>query len=190
LKIGLEIKGKICYTVSVFLYILFIFDIFGGAAVKTAIVYYSKTGAAAECARELYKIIPDAKLFNLAVDSCDVSSFDNVILGGGIRAGMIPKQLKKFVSENELTIQKKNVGIFVCCADYRQNLSYIEQNFPAIIVKKAVAADGFGARMNPDEMKGFDKFVAKIAMKKIIKAGGSAPSIDKSKISLFAKKFI
>ena len=157
---------------------------------KTAIVYFSKTGAAAECARELYRLIPDAKLFNLAVDRCDVSSFDNVILGGGIRAGMIPKQLKKYISENELVIQKKNVGLFVCCADYRQNLTYIEQNFPALIVKKAIAADGFGAKMNPDEMKGFDKFVAKIAMKKIIKSGGSAPTIDKSKIASFAKKFI
>lgn len=157
---------------------------------KTAVVYYSKTGAAAECARELYKLIPDANLFNLAVDICDVLSFDNVILGGGIRAGMIPKQLKKFVSENELEIQKKNVGLFVCCADYRQNLAYIEKNFPALIVKKAIAADGFGAKMNPDEMNGFDKFVAKIAMKKIIKAGGSAPSIDKAKIVSFAQKFI
>ena len=157
---------------------------------KTAIIYFSKTGAAAECARELYKLIPDSKLFNLAVDSCSVSSFDNVILGGGIRAGMIPKQLKKFVVENELDIQKKNVGIFICCSDYRQNDSYIAKNFPALIVKKAVATDGFGAKMNPDEMKGFDKLVAKIAMKKIIKAGGSAPVIDKSKIAAFAKKFV
>ena len=102
---------------------------------------------------------------------------------------MIPSQLKKFVAANELEIQKKNVGIYVCCADYRQNNAYIENNFPALIVKKAVAADGFGARMNPDEMKGFDKFVAEIAMKKIIKAGGSAPTIDKSKITAFAKKF-
>ena len=172
------------YTVKMY------FVISGEIFVKTAIVYYSKTGAAAECARELYKLIPDAKLFNLAVDSCDVSSFDNVILGGGIRAGMIPSQLKKFVAANELEIQKKNVGIYVCCADYRQNNAYIENNFPALIVKKAVAADGFGARMNPDEMKGFDKFVAKITMKKIIKAGGSAPTIDKSKITAFAKKFV
>ena len=178
------------YTVSVFLYILLFYVFFGGITVKTAIVYYSKTGSAAECARELYKLIPDSKLFNLAVDGCDPSSFDNIILGGGIRAGMIPKQLKKFVSENELAIQKKNVGLFVCCSDYRQNLSYIEKNFPAILVKKAIAADGFGAKMNPDEMKGFDKLVAKIAMKKIIKAGGSAPTIDKSKIAAFAKKFV
>lgn len=157
---------------------------------KTAIVYYSKTGASAECARELYKLIPESELFNLAVDSCDVAKFDNLILGGGIRAGMIPSRLKKFVSSNELDIQKKNVGIFVCCSDYAGSINYIEKNFPAVIVKKAVACDGFGAKMNPDEMKGIDRFVAKIAMKRIKKAGGEMPRIDRNKIISFAKKFI
>lgn len=156
---------------------------------KTAIIYFSKTGASAECARELYKAIPGADLFNLAIDKCDVSRFDNIILGGGIRAGMIPSLLKKFVRENELEIQKKNVGIFVCCSDFPHSSDYIDKNFPPVIVKKAIVCAGFGAKMNPDEMKGFDRFVAKIAMKKIKKAGGEAPSINYAKIAEFAAKF-
>jgi len=124
------------------------------------------------------------------VDICDINKYDNIILGGGIRAGMIPSKLKKFVNTNELDIQKKNVGIFVCCSDFNGSLQYIEKNFPAVLVKKAIACDGFGARMNPDEMKGFDRFVAKVAARKIKKAGGEMPSIDRTKIAAFAKKFI
>ena len=160
-----------------------------GEFMKTAIVFFSKTGASAECARELYKLIPDSELFNLAIDSCDVSKFDNIILGGGIRAGMIPSKLRKYVSANELDIQKKNVGLFVCCSDFPNSVSYIEKNFPPVLVKKAVACGGFGAKMNPDEMKGFDRFVAKVAMKRIKKAGAEAPSIKYAEIAKFSAKF-
>ena len=156
---------------------------------KTAIIFFSKTGASAECARELYKAIPESTLVNLAIDTCDIPKFDNIILGGGIRAGMIPAKLKKYVSANELEIQKKNIGIFVCCSDFPHSVDYIEKNFPPVIVKKAVCCAGFGAKMNADEMKGIDRFVAKVAAKRIKKAGGEMPSINYAKIAEFAAKF-
>lgn len=36
---------------------------------KTAIIYCSRYGASAKCARELYRKIPDSALLNLAIDT-------------------------------------------------------------------------------------------------------------------------
>lgn len=156
---------------------------------KTAIIYYSKSGSSAKCARDLYRKIPDSALFNLAIDTCDISKYDNVILGGGIRAGKIPSQLKKYISSNELEIQKKNVGIFVCCSDGSHANNYIENNFSPILVKKAVVCGCFGAEINPDEMKGIDRIIAKAVLKNIKKSGAPAPQINYAKIDEFAAKF-
>lgn len=161
------------------------------AEMKTAIIYSSGTGATAECARELYKLIPESEMFNLAVDKCDLTKFDNVILGGGIRAGVAPKPLLRFINQNPIDLQKKNIGIFVCSFDVANANAYIERNFPSVLVKKAVATDGFGSRIDLESTKGFfDRFVIKTAMNNIKKKGEPMPAILKDRINAFAKKFI
>ncbi len=157
---------------------------------KTAIVYFSKTGSAAECARELYRLLPDSRLVNLAVDKCNISSYDNIILGSGIRYGKISAELKKYISENELEIRKKNIGLYVCCLDKARSSAYIEKNFPPLLVKKAVVSDGFGAKINLDEIKGIEKIIAKSAVKKVVASTGKSPSLDHSAIFEFARRFI
>lgn len=97
--------------------------------------------------------------------------------------------MKKYVFSNELEIQKKNTGIFVCCADFSRSDAYIENNFPAILVRKAITCSCFGAEINPEEMKGIDRFIAKAVLKNIKKSGNPIPQINYSKIEEFAAKF-
>ena len=153
---------------------------------KTAIIYSSKSGTAAKCARELYKRIPDCEVFNLDIDNCEIEKFDVVIIGGSIRYENLPKKLRRFMRENQLALEKKKLGFFICCLSDERKDAYFEKCLPAVLYKKSVRCECFGGELDINNQKGIDKFLCKTVLKSQV---AKKPRIKIAAIEEFAKTF-
>ena len=84
---------------------------------KTLIVYGTRYGATAEVAKEIARILKDqydlsVQLINLSEKKIkDVSGYDNIVLGSGIKMGRWTGKAKRFLKKN---FEGKKLAVFVC----------------------------------------------------------------------------
>ena len=87
---------------------------------KTLVAYATKGGATEKAANEIAETLREKH--KLAVDvvnlrkekNPDVSKYENVILGAGVRMGRIYKELMELL-ENDL--EKKKIALFIVCGE-------------------------------------------------------------------------
>lgn len=87
---------------------------------KALIVYGSRYGTAAEIANEMGKVIEEEGVNVYVVNSrglkdCDVSPYNLVIVGSGIKMGKWTKGALKFLKNNKSALENKKVALFVTC---------------------------------------------------------------------------
>jgi menaquinone-dependent protoporphyrinogen oxidase len=147
---------------------------------KTLVVYASKHGAAQKCAEGIAKKVGgEVELVNLRErKAIECSSYDNVIIGGSIYAGMIQKEVKEFCIENLECLTQKKVGLFVSCMDDKNALTYIENSFPKELVASASVKQGLGGAFYFKKMGFFEKFIIKMISNSKANEGGSLPKVD------------
>lgn len=146
---------------------------------KTLVAFATKGGATEEIALEILKILKGKH--KLAVDvvnlrkekNPDISKYENVILGAGVRMGKIYKELFSFL-ENDFS--RKKLALFVVCGeagDPKDHDKVLEKHLKAILSKNPdfhfVEFEVFGGRM---------KILWKVVQ----------DSVDKEKISKWADK--
>jgi menaquinone-dependent protoporphyrinogen oxidase len=150
---------------------------------KTLIVYGTKTGVTEECAKELSELIKGEKtLVNVKNAIVDVNSFDRIIIGTSIYAGMINGKVKKFYSKYKDVLLSKKLYIFTCgLSDNNEALTAVEKSLGPDIKSHATISH-FGGDVRPNDAKGFLKLIVK-AMAKNVKS-----SLDKNNIKEFAIK--
>lgn len=152
---------------------------------KALIAYATKTGASRRCARHLAKLL-GADVADLAADKPDLSTYDTVVVGGGIRAGALNKDAKNFITQNTDALAQKKLGFFTCNAsgldDYLNT-----QNFGPLL-DKAVVRASFGGEVDPDNVTGIAKTVLK-SLRKIADKNGSIQTapVDEAAIESFAQ---
>ena len=132
------------------------------------IAYATKNGCTKKCAKLLAeKLHKKVDLVNLKKQkTIDLAKYEIVILGGSIRMGMINGSVKRFCKNNIEVLLNKKVGLFICCAAKEEETQpYFVKAFPSELLEKAFSKECFGGEMIIEDLKGFDKFIAKMVSK-------------------------
>ena len=135
---------------------------------KTLIVYASKSGYSRECALRIASGLAEgADVADVKIDAFrkDLSLYDTVILGGGIRAGRISGNLRRYCTKNKTRLANKRIGLFLCGTDPDNRGKVFDANFPTELLDKATEKGWFGGRIVFSEQKGIMRFI----LKKIVK---------------------
>lgn len=120
----------------------------------TLILYATKSGATSECADLLaqkFKCVAD----DLGKTVPDISSFETVIIGSGIRMGKIYKPVANFLHQHLDELLSKRVALYFCNAYPDTFQKAIEKNIPAELIQSAVCITSFGGKppfTNPANM--------------------------------------
>jgi len=152
---------------------------------KTLILYATKYGAAAEIARRIAIQIDGAILHDLKQKSIpEVSEFDCVIIGSSLYVASIRKEAKTFLSEYEITLRDKLIGLFISGLDTESTpQTYFENNFPQELLSAAKATCFPGGIYDPEKAGWFERFL----MKAVKKTTAYSNTIDDSLIKQFTE---
>jgi menaquinone-dependent protoporphyrinogen oxidase len=87
---------------------------------KALVVYGTRYGTAAEIAEEIAKILKDEQLdvdlMNAkSTKNFDVSPYDLLVVGSGIKMGKWTKESINFLKKNRENLSNKKVALFVTC---------------------------------------------------------------------------
>ena len=87
---------------------------------KALIVYGTRYGATASTSEEIAEILRkegfDVRVVNAKEDKVkDITEYDLVIVGSGIKIGKWTKEPEKFLKKYQNELTKKKVALFVCC---------------------------------------------------------------------------
>lgn len=125
---------------------------------STAIIYSTRTGATQLCAEYIASKLPECSMFNLEKDKPDLSRFDTILIGSGVRMGHLYKPAKKLLADNIRILSDKNTVIFLCNYFAGTTAKTIEKNIPQELVQKSriISCGGkppFGIALNIDWLK-------------------------------------
>lgn len=152
------------------------------------IAYASKSGNTEKCAKELAKFFPTASLVNLLKDTPDLNKYDTIILGSGIRMGMIHKKVKQLLLSSKEELKNKKYAFFLSNGFIDQTEGQLKQNLPEELLIHAICADSFGGELNLSNLKGMDKFITKMILKSQQGKDAPVPTIDRERMQHFAEK--
>jgi menaquinone-dependent protoporphyrinogen oxidase len=156
---------------------------------KALIVYGTRYGTATEIAEEIARVIQeegiDADLEDARnLKNYDVTPYDLVVVGSGIKIGKWTKKSLKFLQDNKNDLAEKKVALFVTCgaANEEDTLAegqekYLDDVATKNLINKPVATGLFGSVYDPDAKHGvMFKLVNRSIRKNLEKEG-----IDTSK---------
>ncbi len=134
---------------------------------KTAIVYMSKHGTTEKVVNIIseHLKLKSIDVFNLRNNkTADIRSYDFVIIGGSIHAGMVQKRVKQFCIDNANILLEKKLGLFLCCMEVgeKANMQF-ENAYPSELRKHAFYTGLMGGECLIDKMNFFERSLAKLA---------------------------
>jgi len=133
---------------------------------KVLIVYGTRYGTAAEIAEEIGKVIEKEGVEIDLVDSkrhknYDISSYDLVVVGSGIKMGKWTKESLKFLKDNKENLEDKKMALFVSCgaANNEKNRAegqekYLYDVAEKYLSTKSIAMGLFGSVYDPNVNNG------------------------------------
>lgn len=138
---------------------------------QTLILYATKSGATEECASMLAKKLKNCPTYNLEQTMPDITAFDMIIIGTGVRMGKIYKPVLNFIRQNSELLLTKTVAIYLCNAYPDTFQKAIDKNIPTELINHSVCIKSFGGKppfTNPQKetwlnMKDLDDFIGLIA---------------------------
>jgi menaquinone-dependent protoporphyrinogen oxidase len=131
---------------------------------RTLIVYRSKYGTTAACARQLAeKIGGEVTVVDLAeTRSPDVAPYDVVLVGGSIHAGKIQRQVVSFCEKNRAALLSRKAGVFLCCLFTGEEAAIEMQSaFPDWLLAHAFARVFPGAEIHYSRLTLVDRFLVR-----------------------------
>jgi menaquinone-dependent protoporphyrinogen oxidase len=154
---------------------------------KSIILYATKYGSTAEVANRIKtQLGEETELCNVMKSSAPpLDAYDTVILGGSIYIGKVQKQIAQFCNDHLNELLKKNVGLFLCAGEPKEDgqQKELQTNFPEALYQHAAAKGVLGYAFSFEKMKFFDKLV----MKKIKGDSISIAEYSDEKIASFIK---
>ena len=149
---------------------------------KTQILYATKHGATHEIAKRIADRMDDAAIHDLRKSNTpDISGFDCIIVGSSIYVGMIRKEAKAFLSQNEDMLCNKKFGLFLSGMDPSGGKELFDANFSQSILQKAKATSILGGIYDPQKAGFIERFIMKVAAKQ----SEYSSTIDDGKIEEF-----
>ena len=129
---------------------------------KMLIVYRSKYGAVASCARALaQRIKADTVVADLAQRPWpDPGGFDAVLIGGSIYTGRIQREVRGFCEGNRQALLSCPVGLFICCM-YQgdQAQAQLQGAYPQWLSSRAFVARSLGGELHRAKLSLIDRFL-------------------------------
>ena len=157
---------------------------------KIAVIYVSKHGTTEKVAGSIagkFKETNEVELFSLEKNPHpDISSFEEVILGSPIYAGLASRKMKSFCKANESVLLQKKTGLFVCGMhpEKEQREKELKEAYPAVIREKAAAIGFLGGEFRFEQMNFFERSI----IAKIAKTQQSVSQIDSEAIDSFVER--
>ena len=112
-----------------------------------------------------------------------IDTYDTVIIGGSIHAGMLQRSVKKFCNDHTKILLRKKVGLFLCCMEEGEKAEkQFNDNYPQILRDHASAKGTFGGEFIFEKMN----IIAKSIVKKVANIGHSVSKISEESIKQFA----
>ena len=157
---------------------------------KALIVYGTRYGTAAEIAEEIGKVMENEGAEVDLVDSrdlkdCNISPYDLVVVGSGIKIGKWTNGSLKFLQNNRSILSGKKVALFVTCGaanDEKTRAEGQEKYLDEVALKylsgKPVAMGLFGSVYDPNAKHGL---MYKLTTNFMIKKELEKQGIDTSK---------
>ena len=153
---------------------------------KTLLVYTSKHGCTAGCARLLAEALGgDITLANLSKGTPDLSGYEAVILGAPIYVGNIPEEAKKFHTDNLQELSTKKLGLFICCGQVDKGQETLLSAYPEELRSLASVSKSFGGAISLEKQN----FLIRTMLKQVMKIKKSYESIDRQAITAFADQW-
>lgn len=152
---------------------------------STLIIYESKHGCTEKCANMLKdQLNEDTTLINLKKHkNPELSSVDNIVIGGSIHAGNVQKRVKSFCQKNLELLKEKKIGLFLCCMEDGEKAQQQFKNaFPHELIAHAAATGLFGGEFIFERMN----FLERHIIKKIAKIDKNISKISEEAIQQFA----
>jgi menaquinone-dependent protoporphyrinogen oxidase len=155
---------------------------------KALVVYGTRYGTAAEIAEELARVIKEEGIEVDLVDArgiedCDVSPYDLVVVGSGIKMGKWTKKSLKFLKDNKIALTDKKVALFVTCGAANDEKTvaegwekYLKKVAAENLAGKPVDLGLFGSVYDPDAHHGLLFKLTNRAIKKELEKKGIDPS--------------
>lgn len=153
---------------------------------NTIIIYSSKYGCTKDCANILKNKLSDSVTIVDINDNntkIELSKFDTIIIGSSIYVGSISKKIRVLCNDNIELLNKKRIGIFLCCGFSEQADKYLKSNFPSSLLENANATGIFGSEARLEKMKFLDKLI----MKSVAKGNYDNFKISQDSIDNFLK---
>ncbi|OHW63510.1 flavodoxin [Andreesenia angusta] len=153
---------------------------------KTGIFYTSEHGTAEKAATELKKKIGgEVDLIDLKRERGYVENYDNIILGSGIYAGKVSKELKSFIEKNLEEIMKRNHGVYICSREEGDNSKkYFTANFRFDLLQTSFCTAHLGHGIDLQKLG----FIKKLLFKKVFQIKEDYTTLNEKEIDIFAKK--
>ena len=159
-------------------------DIIEVNKMKGLVVYGTRYGTAKEIAEEISRTLEDenvdVKLFNAKeIRDHDISTYDLVVVGSGIKMGKWTKESKNFLKKNQNILSNKKIALFVSCGAANTEKSkaegqekYLDNVSEEYLTNKPIATGLFGGVYDPDANNGLMfKFVNRFIKKEMKKEG-------------------
>ncbi len=138
----------------------------GGYIMKALIVYGTRYGSASEIAEEIGMVMGEEGIEVKVIDAhrlkdYNVSPYDMVIIGSGIKMGKWTKDSLRFLKNNKSALVDKMVALFVSCGAANEEKSvemgfdkYLRKVAEENIIGKPVDMGFFGSVYDPNANHG------------------------------------
>ena len=158
---------------------------------KTLIIYGTKTGTAKQCAEALATRLPNATVCDIEKDKPNPADYDVVVLGGGIRMGLLHNDIRQYAENCKEILKTKRLGVFITCGYDDLAEKTIANNLPADLLAAAKVKMSFGGEMDLKRVKGFiDRMVCKMCLKEFKKNGMELPRLYPKRYTKFATELM
>jgi len=153
---------------------------------KTLIVYGTNYGTTETVAKSIKdKISDQVEMVNIKKASVpNLSEFDKIVIGSGVKIGMIKKELKSWMNKNCDEIISKKVFLFLCASSTKdEEIEKIwSANYPKKILNSAIKKSSVGGVLDLNKMGFFDKLI----IKKVTGQNQSSSNLKMDEILNFA----
>jgi menaquinone-dependent protoporphyrinogen oxidase len=155
---------------------------------KALIVYGTRYGTATEIAEEIAKVLEDEKadvdLVNIwEKKDLDVTPYDLVIVGSGIKMGKWTKASINFLNKNKDSLAKRKIALFVTCGAANDEKTvaegqekYLDNVVINNLINKPIATGLFGSVYDPNAKHGLIFKVVNRSIKKELEKQDKDPS--------------
>ena len=114
-----------------------------------------------------------------------IESFQRVIVGGSVHAGQIQKRVKVFCKHNLNELQKKELGLFICCMEEGENASkQFDVAYPEELQRYAKATGIFGGAFDFERMN----FAEKMIVKKVAHVNHNTSKVNFEAVRKFSRR--